>query len=479
MSSDMVLRIAELTTALLDEIDLVEKIAHPLPVMVIAELLGIPIHDRELFRTWADRLVALHVEDPRDIEIGQMVGQAMREMGEYVLTHVRERRTRPRDDLVSRLVAAEVDGDRLTDAEIVNSSCLLLLAGQITSTMALGNAFLRFRDEPGVESAVRADRELIAPAFEEVLRLRPPLTQAARLPTADVEIDGTPIRAGSMVIRLLSANYDERQFPDPYRLAPSRRPNRQYAFGHGIHFCLGAPMARVEGKVALELVFDRFEQVEIDRTRSCRTTRTPCSASRACRYASSGHPMTAPVGATSGPLSVADGGTSLFAWLREMRDTHPTWRDSYGMYHVFRYDDVRAVLAGHGRFSSDRTRLMGRQPFGQGGITMIGCSPCGRWVADARHAVGGRPVRGVRWVGWEPRSRSSGRRCGGQPVKGQRPSPGGPSAPYGEWRPPCPAVPDDPEPAAPDDPEPAALNDPRKQRARAPEIGSPGASPGD
>ncbi|MGW0200986.1 cytochrome P450 [Nonomuraea sp. NPDC003201] len=270
MSSDMVPRIAELTTALLDEIDedefdLVEKIAHPLPVMVIAELLGIPIHDRELFRTWADRLVALHVEDPRDIEIGRMVGQAMREMGEYVLTHVRERRTRPQDDLVSRLVAAEVDGDRLTDAEIVNSACLLLLAGQITSTMALGNAFLCFRDEPGVESAVRADRELIAPAFEEVLRLRPPLTQAARLPTADVEIDGTPIPASSMVINwLLSANYDERQFPDPYRLDPGRQPNRQYAFGHGIHFCLGAPLARVEGKVALELVFDRFEQVEID-----------------------------------------------------------------------------------------------------------------------------------------------------------------------------------------------------------------------
>ncbi|WP_214326879.1 cytochrome P450 [Nonomuraea sediminis] len=270
MSSDMVPRIRELTLQLLDEIDgdefdLVEKIAHPLPVMVIAELLGIPIHDRELFRGWADRLVALHVDDPTDIEIGRMVGEAMREMGEYVMTHVRERRVSPRDDLVSQLVAAEVDGDRLTDAEIVNSACLLLLAGQITSTMALGNAFLCFRDEPGVERAVREDPELLGPAFEEVLRLRPPLTQAARLPTAEVEVAGVTLPAGSMVINwLLSANYDERQFPDPYTLDLTRQPNRQYAFGHGIHFCLGAPLARVEGKVALELIFDRFAEVTVD-----------------------------------------------------------------------------------------------------------------------------------------------------------------------------------------------------------------------
>jgi cytochrome P450 len=270
MSADLVPRIAELTVQLIDEIeedefDLVEKIAHPLPVMVIAELLGIPIHDRELFRTWADRLVALHVDDPTDIEIGRMVGQAMREMGEYVLTHVRERRVKPQDDLVSQLVAAEVDGDRLTDAEIVNSSCLLLLAGQITSTMALGNAFLCFRDAPGVEGSLREDAELLGPAFEEVLRLRPPLTQAARLPTADVEVAGVKLPAGSMVINwLLSANYDERQFPDPYRFDLRRQPNRQYAFGHGIHFCLGAPLARVEGKVALELMFDRFAEITID-----------------------------------------------------------------------------------------------------------------------------------------------------------------------------------------------------------------------
>ncbi|MER6002919.1 cytochrome P450 [Nonomuraea angiospora] len=179
-----------------------------------------------------------------------------------------------------------------------------------------------------MESAVRADRELIAPAFEEVLRLRPPLTQAARLPTADVEIDGTPIPAGSMVIKwLLSANYDERQFPDPYRLDPDRQPNRQYAFGHGIHFCLGAPLARVEGKVALELVFGRFEQVEIDPDVELFVLRGPhVRRQEPAGTRQAGTAMTAPVG----PPSVTDGGTSLFAWQRQMRDRHPVWRDSYG-----------------------------------------------------------------------------------------------------------------------------------------------------
>lgn len=270
MSADMKPRIAELTEELLDDIeedefDLVEKFAHPLPIMVIAELLGIPIHDRGLFRTWADRLIALHVDDPTDVEIGRMVGEAMREMGEYVQIHVRKRRADPQDDLVSKLIAAEVDGERLTDAEIVNTSCLLLLAGQITSTMALGNTFLCFRDAPDAERAVRADFSLLGPAFEEVLRLRPPLTQAARLTTTDVEVAGTLIPAGSLVINwLLSANYDERQFPNPYRFDLTRSPNRHFAFGHGIHHCLGAPLARVEGRVALELLLRRFSEITID-----------------------------------------------------------------------------------------------------------------------------------------------------------------------------------------------------------------------
>ena len=264
-------RILELTTQLLDDIDgdefdLVERFAHPLPLMVIAELLGVPISDRGLFRGWADRLVGLRVTDPTTeaADMGMVVGTAMSEMGAYLLDHVRDRRSHARDDMLSDLVAAEVDGHRLDDQEIVNSSCLLLLAGQITSTMALGNAILCLRDNPAAEAELRANPDLLPSAFEEVLRHRPPLTQAARISTVDVEVGGQVIPANSMIISwMLSANYDERQFPDPERFDIHRQPNRQYAFGHGIHFCLGAQLARVEGVLALDLLFRRFAEITV------------------------------------------------------------------------------------------------------------------------------------------------------------------------------------------------------------------------
>ena len=267
MAAGMVPRIRELANQLLDGIegdsfDLVRDYAHPLPVMVIAEMLGVPIADRDQFRIWADRLVALKVDDPTNAEIAAIVGRAMQEMGEYLLGHVRQRRADPGDDLLSELVTAEVDGKRLRDDEVVNASCLLLLAGQITSTMPLGNAILCFQEAPGVEPALRSDPSLIPSAFEEVLRLRPPLTQAARITTVDVTIGSETVAPNRMVISwLLSANYDERQFPNPERFDLRRQPNRQFAFGHGIHFCLGAGLARIEGDIALRLLFDRFSEL--------------------------------------------------------------------------------------------------------------------------------------------------------------------------------------------------------------------------
>jgi cytochrome P450 len=267
MVEGLVPRITEMTHELLDEIDvdsfdMVELFAHPLPVMVIAEVLGVPLSDRDLFRTWADRLVALQVDDPTKADLGKVVGGAMREMGEFLMEHVKDRKVHPRDDLISELLAAEVDGERLRDEEVVNSSCLLLLAGQITSTMALGNALLCLQATPDAEAELRADPSLIPGAFEEVLRQRPPLTQAARITTTEVEIGEEKVPPNSMVISwLLSANYDPEQFPDPDRFDIHRQPNKQYAFGHGIHFCLGAPLARVEGVIALELLFQRFAEI--------------------------------------------------------------------------------------------------------------------------------------------------------------------------------------------------------------------------
>jgi cytochrome P450 len=132
--------------------------------------------------------------------------------------------------------------------------------------MALGNAILCFQEAPEAESALRSDPFLIPSGFEEVLRMRPPLTQAARITTVEVTIGPETVPPNRMVISwLLSANYDERQFPHPERFDLRRQPNRQFAFGHGIHFCLGAGLARIEGDIALRLLFDRFRELRAAR----------------------------------------------------------------------------------------------------------------------------------------------------------------------------------------------------------------------
>lgn len=272
MSAMMLPRIEELTSRILDEIDLdsfdlVERFAHPLPVMIIGELLGVPVTDRALFRSWADRLVALHVKDPANTDIPRVVGAAMAEMGAYLAEHVRERRRHPRQDLLTKLVEAEVDGHRLSDQEVVNSACLVLLAGQITSTMALGSSIVLLDRNPAAMAEVRSDSALIPGAFEEVLRCMPPLTQAARITTRDTMVGDLVVPEGRLVINwLLGANHDERQFPDPERFDIRRNPVKQYAFGHGIHFCLGAPLARAEAAVALRQLLERYPVIEVDQS---------------------------------------------------------------------------------------------------------------------------------------------------------------------------------------------------------------------
>lgn len=262
-------RIAEITRELLADIpdgefDFVEKLTYPLPVTVIAEMLGVPASDQALFRSWADRLLSLQVDDIRDPGLVQIVNDARKDMDAYLLDQVTQRRATPRDDLISHLVAAEIDGERLDDVELVNFSSLLLLAGHITTTTLLGNAMLCFRDNPAAAAEVRADRSLLPGALEEVLRVRAPFTVTGRLTTTEVDIAGTTIPADQMVmVSLLSANHDERQFTDPDAFDLHRDPNKQVAFGHGIHFCLGAPLARLEARVALNLLFDAFTDLTV------------------------------------------------------------------------------------------------------------------------------------------------------------------------------------------------------------------------
>ena len=267
--ADLAPRITQVASDLLDEasgssqLELVSQFAYPLPVIVIAELLGVPIADRNLFRGWADRLLSLPRTEIRSKRFASTVDEAMREMDEYLLGHCRARRQRPGDDLISDLVTASVDGERLDDEEVVNFSRLLLLAGHITTTLLLGNTVLCMEDCPEAAAALRADPSLIPGALEEVLRFRSPFPQVGRSTTRDVEVAGHVIPAGQVVLLwLLSANHDERHFSDAERFDVRRRPDH-VAFGHGIHFCLGAPLARLEGRIAIDLLLRRFADIQV------------------------------------------------------------------------------------------------------------------------------------------------------------------------------------------------------------------------
>lgn len=263
-------RITEIAGELLDavkgsdRIEVISDLAYPLPVIVITELLGIPAEDRATFRRWAEALVSPNGGGggliPNEQRI-QSMAAVMREMNPYCLEHIRSRRARPKQDLISALAAAEVDGQRLADEEMVGFVSLLLLAGHITTTVLLGNSVLCLSEHPEAVAALRADPGRLPAAIEEVLRYRAPLAPMTRRTTREVEIGGRAVPPGEIVVTWLSsANRDERVFPDPDRFDFRRKPNPHLSFGHGIHFCLGAPLARLETRIALELMLDRWSE---------------------------------------------------------------------------------------------------------------------------------------------------------------------------------------------------------------------------
>jgi cytochrome P450 len=192
------------------------------------------------------------------------VAPTMHEMNAYFLDHIRSRRAHPGHDLTSKLVQAEVDGERLADEEIIGFVGLLLIAGHITTTATLGNSVVCFQEHPDAVAEVRADPTLLPGAIEEVLRVRTPFPRLARMTTVDTEVGGVPIPAGQVVLPwLTAANRDERVFAEPGRFDVHRTPNPHLAFGHGIHFCLGAPLARLEARVALRLVLERYRDIAV------------------------------------------------------------------------------------------------------------------------------------------------------------------------------------------------------------------------
>jgi cytochrome P450 len=273
--ADLEPRIAELTTQLLDQVDerfdLIDALAYPLPVIVIAEMLGIPTSDRGTFRRWADALFSQEIDPDRSLQDASeqavtAVAPVMREMNAYFLDYIRSRRADPGSDLTSKLTQAEADGERLADEEIVGFVGLLLLAGHITTTATLGNSVITFQDNPDAVAEIRTDPGLLPAAIEEVLRVRTPFPRLARITKAETEVADVRIPAGQVVLPwLTAANRDERVFTEPHRFDIHRRPNPHLTFGHGIHFCLGAPLARLEARVALRLLLERYRDVDVAR----------------------------------------------------------------------------------------------------------------------------------------------------------------------------------------------------------------------
>lgn len=266
-------RIAELARNLLDacverdEVELLSDFSVPLPLMVIAEMLGAPVTDWPRFRQWSDVILTLifTLSGGEASERAILGFRAMHaEMREYLDVLANARRGAPRDDLLSGLVHAEVDGERLSDDDLLGIFQLLLLAGHETSTNLINNAVLSFTEHAEELHRLRSHPELVASAIEEVLRFRSPVQAMFRLTTRDVELQQAVIPAGRLVIAMIgSANRDPAHFPEPHRFDIGRQPNPHIAFGHGIHFCLGAPLARMEARIALGELLARVDTIEL------------------------------------------------------------------------------------------------------------------------------------------------------------------------------------------------------------------------
>ncbi|TDV40947.1 cytochrome P450 family protein [Actinophytocola oryzae] len=254
-------RVEEITENLLDglsgEVDLTDAFAFPLPVTVICELLGVPQADQDDFRGWTTKLVTARS--------AQSVGEAGQAMSVYLHGLIDTKRANPADDLLSALVQAEEDGEKLNAVELVSMAFLLLVAGHETTVNLISNGVLALLRAPDQLAALRADPALLPGAVEELLRFGSPVNHTTMRYTAEpVEIGGTTIPEDEFVVVALgSANRDDDRFGDPDTLDVTRSAAGHLSFGHGIHFCLGAPLARLEGQIAIGRLVERFPDLAL------------------------------------------------------------------------------------------------------------------------------------------------------------------------------------------------------------------------
>ena len=260
-------RIRSLLGALLDDIDdpagfdLMDAVARPLPVIVIAEMLGVPPEDRAQFKIWSDQR-ARSLEPVIDARERAASNAAAKALDVYFRPIVEERRAAPQDDIVSALAQAEEEGDRLTEREMLNMLRLLLIAGNETTTNLIGNGVLALLRHPDELRRLREEPDLIPAAVDELLRFDSPVQTDFRRVLEDCEVNGFPLKQRENVVLMLgAANRDPDVFDDPDRLDVGRGDRSHLSFGRGIHHCIGAPLARLEGRIVLEMLLERFPQI--------------------------------------------------------------------------------------------------------------------------------------------------------------------------------------------------------------------------
>jgi cytochrome P450 len=248
------------------EMDVIADLAYPLPVTVICEMLGVPLSDHESIKHWsADIARSLDaIGLPSDVEIVDRGRIARREIGDYFRRLVPKRRANPQNDLLTGLIAAEEQGDKLSEGEVIAMCVLLFIAGHETTVNLIGNGLLALLRHPEQLAVLRQNPTMVPAAVEELLRYDSPVQRTARVTNADVEIGGKQIAKGAMVVTAIgAANRDPAQFTDPDRLDITRKDVRHVSFGFGIHFCLGAPLARVEGQIALGTLLQRMPRLAL------------------------------------------------------------------------------------------------------------------------------------------------------------------------------------------------------------------------
>ncbi len=262
--------IQEITDELLDEVqprgemEVIREFAYPLPVIVIAELMGVPQEDRDRLKGWSGRIIEFMATPRPSAEVMLRSQEALLELREYFRGIYDQRRKEPREDLIGNLVEVEEAGDKLTEEELLSTCVTILIGGHETTTNLISSGLYALLQHPDALLRLKRNPSLIETAVEEFLRYEGPFQRNRRVVMEDLDLRGKRIQKGQLVLQFVgAANRDPEEFPDPDRLDIERQPNRHVAFGYGVHYCLGAALSRIEAPIAINTILNRMPDLKL------------------------------------------------------------------------------------------------------------------------------------------------------------------------------------------------------------------------